>query len=66
MQQDASPLRIDADGFVRDSAGRRVCRVLPGYVLEFPDRDKRRRAINPPRIELMELVKAVAGNKPLT
>lgn len=59
---ETSPIRIDEQGYVRDSAGRRVCRVLPGLVLEFNDRDPLRRKTNgQPRIGLMELVKAVAG-----
>jgi hypothetical protein len=57
-------LRLDEENYLRDSAGRRVCKVLSGFVLEFPDRDRRRRqAVGPSRVDLMELVRVLAANE---
>jgi hypothetical protein len=60
MLQDNPQFSVDQQNYLYIN-GVKTCRVLPGNVLEFYDRNReRRRGSSSPRVGLLEFVKAVA------
>jgi hypothetical protein len=63
--QDNSQIEFDADNYILIN-GIKTCRVLPGNILEFEDRNRLRRSRNGgrPQVGLLDLVKALAARQP--